>query len=70
MKAEQGFQFERFRVGNPWTEDAALRLVILHLMQGEGGLPADQISRAFAGLEGMGDKIAGGECWPSQYLHE
>lgn len=60
MRAEEGFQFERFRVGSPWSSDAALRLTILRLLStGPAALPASEIERLFDSLASFGDKVAG-----------
>ncbi|SPO34688.1 uncharacterized protein PSFLO_00159 [Pseudozyma flocculosa] len=58
MRAEEGFQFQPFRVGNPWGEDAALRLTILRLML-TNGLDAPTVSRLFESLHSFGARCAG-----------
>ena len=60
MRAEEGFQFERFRVASPWSSDPALRLTILRLLSsGESALTPSQIQPLFSSLSSFGDKIAG-----------
>lgn len=60
MRAEEGFQFERFRVGSPWSCDPALRLVILRLMtSGSSSLHVDQVAKLFDSFEEFGERIAG-----------
>ncbi|PWZ02915.1 hypothetical protein BCV70DRAFT_8267 [Testicularia cyperi] len=60
MRAEEGFQFERFRVGSPWSSDAALRLTILRLMtSGASPLAASRIRSLFDSFDAMGTRIAG-----------
>ncbi|SPO20680.1 uncharacterized protein UTRI_00156 [Ustilago trichophora] len=60
MRAEEGFQFERFRVASPWSSDPALRLTILRLLSsGNSALSSAEIERLFGSLSSFGDKIAG-----------
>ncbi len=57
MKAEQGYQFERFEIGNPWTTDAALRLALLRLCS--SSLPREEISETFGELSRFGSRVVG-----------
>ncbi|SPO19764.1 uncharacterized protein UTRI_00156_B [Ustilago trichophora] len=60
MRAEEGFQFERFRVASPWSSDPALRLTILRLLSsGNSALSPTEIKRLFGSLSTFGDKVAG-----------
>jgi hypothetical protein len=55
MKAEQGFQFERFEAGNPWRTDVALRLALLRLRN----LPGKQVDGIFGELDRFGERVVG-----------
>lgn len=60
MRAEEGFQFERFRVASPWTSDPALRLTILRLLSsGPHALSPSQIAPLFANFTTFGDRVEG-----------
>ncbi|CBQ67513.1 conserved hypothetical protein [Sporisorium reilianum SRZ2] len=60
MRAEEGFQFERFRVASPWSEDPALRLTILRLFStGKHALSTSEIERLFDSLASFGNKVEG-----------
>ncbi|SOV03173.1 uncharacterized protein UDID_00194 [Ustilago sp. UG-2017a] len=60
MRAEEGFQFERFCVASPWSSDPALRLTILRLLSsGDSPLSASDIDRLFSSLSVFGERIAG-----------
>ena len=60
MRAEEGFQFERFRVASPWSSDPALRLTILRLLSsGPSALSISEIDRLFSNLSTFGERIAG-----------
>lgn len=60
MRAEEGFQFERFRVASPWSSDPALRLTILCLLSsGDSPLSTSEIDRLFSNLSVFGERVAG-----------
>ncbi|SNX81430.1 uncharacterized protein MEPE_00135 [Melanopsichium pennsylvanicum] len=60
MRAEEGFQFERFRVASPWSSDPALRLTILRLLStGPSALSPSVIVPLFSSLTEFGSKVAG-----------
>lgn len=60
MRAEEGFQFERFRVDSPWSSDAALRLTILRLLSsGDAALSPSKIGPLFTSLATFGQKVVG-----------
>ncbi|CDU23725.1 uncharacterized protein SPSC_02354 [Sporisorium scitamineum] len=60
MRAEEGFQFERFRVASPWSSDPALRLTILQLFStGKHALSTSEIERLFNSLTAFGKKVEG-----------
>lgn len=60
MRAEEGFQFERFRVASPWSSDPALRLTILRLFSsGRHALRTAEIQRLFDKLTDYANKVQG-----------
>ncbi|GAC96693.1 acyl-CoA dehydrogenase [Pseudozyma hubeiensis SY62] len=60
MRAEEGFQFERFRVASPWSSDPALRLTILRLFSsGKYPLGTSEIKRLFDDLTSFGKRVEG-----------